>query len=348
MISHAFKLVCCLLFLVGCHLPIARAQDEALDNPAPSNTATASDKVLLIVGVGGTDEFTKEFTDWAAGWRALAEANQWELQQIGRESGEQTEGTSARDQLKESLESLRDFNGRVWLVFIGHGTFTNGVAKFNLPGPDVTPQEVSGWAAGFTGDLIVIDCASASAPFMQAMSKPGRIVVTATRSGSEYNYARFGKFLAESIRSLDADLDHDDSVSLLEAFLAASKRTEEFYTETARLATEHALLDDNSDRVGTSHEFYRGVKPVKVPQGAGKVDGRAAAKAILFVSPDAVTLSPEQEQQRDDLESQIETLKAKKDAMSADLYYNELERLFLEVAELYEQASKAKAAAADS
>ena len=45
-----------------------------------------------------------------------------------------------------------------------------------------------------------------------------------------------------------ADLDKDDQVSLLEAFLTASVRTAEFYEETSRLATEHALIDDNGDR----------------------------------------------------------------------------------------------------
>ena len=77
------------------------------------------------------------------------------------------------------------------------------------------------------------------------------MVVTATRSGSELNFARFGQYLADAIGDPQADLDKDGQVSLLEAFLMASGRVAEFYRTRIELATEHALIDDNGDRLGT-------------------------------------------------------------------------------------------------
>ena len=81
--------------------------------------------------------------------------------------------------------------------------------------------------------------------------------VTATRSGYQHNYARFGKFLAEALSNPKNDLDKDGQISLLESFLSASHRTTEFYKTEGRLATEHALLDDNGDGLGTPATWFR-------------------------------------------------------------------------------------------
>jgi len=80
---------------------------------------------------------------------------------------------------------------------------------------------------------------------LNKLSATNRVIITATRSGNEQNFARFGQYFAEAITSTDADLDKDGQVSLLEAFLIASRRTSEFYKVEGRLATEHALIDDN-------------------------------------------------------------------------------------------------------
>jgi len=56
---------------------------------------------------------------------------------------------------------------------------------------------------------------------------------------------------ADAINNPEADLDKDGQVSLLEAFLTASRQASEFYKINGRLVTEHALLDDNGDSFGT-------------------------------------------------------------------------------------------------
>src|SRR5262249_49838176 len=137
--------------------------------------------------------------------------------------------------------------GELWLVFIGHGTYDGKTAKFNLCGPDISADELATAMKPCRRPLVVIQCASASGPFLKALSAPGRVVIAATRSGYEVNVTRFGDFMARAIADPTADLDKDGQTSLLEAFLMAARQVEQSYKDQGRLMTEHALLDDNGD-----------------------------------------------------------------------------------------------------
>ena len=55
------------------------------------------------------------------------------------------------------------------------------------------------------------------------------MIVSATRSGNEQNYARFGKFLAEALAD-PKNLDRDGQISLLRSRFSAPHRTAEFCT----------------------------------------------------------------------------------------------------------------------
>src|ERR1019366_3632334 len=129
--------------------------------------------------------------------------------------------------------------------------------------------------------LVVIQCASASGPFLNALSATNRVIITATRSGSEVNATRFGGYLARAIADPAADLDKDGQTSLLEAYLDASRRVALFYKEQGRLMSEHALLDDNGDGLGTPPEWFRGVRAVKSAAGGKSVDGVRAHQVFL-------------------------------------------------------------------
>ncbi len=108
--------------------------------------------------------------------------------------------------------------------------------------------------------LAVINCSSASAPFLNRLAGENRVVITATKSGDEQNFAHFGQYLAAAIADGDADVDKDGQVSLLEAYLTACRNLDEFYKQEARLPGEHALLDDNGDGLGTPAAWFRGVR----------------------------------------------------------------------------------------
>ena len=231
-----------------------------------------------------------------------------------------------------------------WIILIGHGTFYRDVAKFNLRGPDVSAGELKEWVGAIECPVIVVNCASSSGPFINRLSGRGRAVITATKSGTEQNFARFGDYLSQAIGDIAADLDHDDEVSLLEAFLSASGGVERFYDSENRLATEHALIDDNGDGLGTSGKFFRGVRATSAAKKGAAVDGRTSLRIGLYRSDEAIELPPEQVERRRQLESQIERLRAQKTDLVEEDYFVLLEELLVEIGRIYEQAETAHSA----
>jgi hypothetical protein len=191
------------------------------------------------------------------------------------------------------------------------------------------------WVKPFQRPLAFINCSSASAPFITALSASNRVVVSATRSGYEQNYARFGKYLAESIGDLKADLDKDGQTSLLEAFIGASKQATEFYVNEGRLATEHALLDDNGDGYGTPADWFRGVRAQKKPTQGKSLDGLRAHQMHLLRSEQEQKLTPETRAKRDELELSILRLRDEKAHLPEEEFYARLESLLLEIARIY-------------
>jgi hypothetical protein len=316
--------IACMLFLV------VAANLAAAPQPAPADGAT----VILVVGAPGEPEFGSNFVRQASLWqKACGEAA---CRQITL--GLDTIHTNDQEQLKELLAAEpKDGAGALWLVLIGHGTFDGKEAQFNLRGPDVSATELALWLKPFHRPLAVIDTSSSSAPFLSKLSATNRVIITATRSGNEQNFTRFGQYLAEAVADPQADLDKDGSVSLLEGFLIASRRTTEFYKLEARLATEHALLDDNGDGLGTPAEWFRGLRAIKKPKEDAAVDGLLARQFQLIRNSSEQSLTAEQLGRRDALERAVLLYREKKGSLPEDEYYRELEKLLVELARFYKE-----------
>jgi hypothetical protein len=293
--------------------------------------------VIVIVGAPGEEEYGRHFSEWAGALsKAAGEAGAKEVI-----IGLQTNNAAAdREQLQQALNAEPKDGAELWLVLIGHGTFDGRDAKFNLRSNDVAATELADWLKPFHRPLAVINTASASAPFLQKLSATNRVVVTATRSGSEVNYARFGQYFSAAVGDLEADLDKDGQTSLLEAFLMASRRVKEFYDLEGRLATEHALIDDNGDGFGTPPDWFRGVRAVKSAKDGAALDGLRAHQFHLIRSEAEQKLSPETRARRDALEFSISKLRETKRTLPEDVYYEKLEVLLLELARLYDAAGK--------
>lgn len=295
-------------------------------------------QIVLVVGAEGTPEFGEQFAAWTERWRNAAKQGSTQLTAIGV-PGETSDDKTDKDRLRTLLEAeAKTGSQALWLIFIGHGTFDSRQAKFNLRGPDVSAEELALWLKPFERPLAIVNCASSSGPFMNKLAGSGRVVITATRSGSEHNYARFGEHISTAIVDPAADLDKDGQTSLLEAYLAASHRTEEFYKEQARLATEHALLDDNGDGLGTPANWFEGIRATRRAKDGAALDGSRAHQMHLLQSAREQAMPAELRKRRDELELAVEALRDKKTAMSEDDYYGKLEPLLVELAELYEKA----------
>jgi len=292
--------------------------------------------VIVVVGAEGSAEFGPQFRTWAEKWDAAAKLGGAEFAAIGLEAPAEKPD---RDQLRERIASWASAGSQpAWLVLIGHGTFDGKTARFNLRGADVSATDLAEWLQPIERPLVVVNCTSASGPFLAALSGPKRVVISATRSGNEYNFARFGEHLAATVGDLAADLDKDEQTSLLEAFLAASAKTREFYASEGRLATEHSLLDDNGDKLGTPGDWFQGVRATKTAKDGAALDGLLAGQFVLVRSSREQQLPEAVRARRDELELQLAELRKQKGQLAEAEYLKLIEPVLVELARLYEAA----------
>lgn len=304
-------------------LPLAVVAQDKDEAPA---------SVILATGAGGEKEYDEVFANWTESWR-----------EAGARGGARV---TAIGQSEDSLSALRTalqqeaIDGPVplWVVLLGHGTADRESAKFNLRGEDLAAAELAEWLAPMRRPVVVVATFSSSGAFLAPLSAPGRIIVTATKSGSESNYARIGGYLAKTIADPQADLDHDGQTSLLEAWLHAARQTADFYTSDGRLATEHPLLDDNGDSRGTPADWFQGIRAVKKAGGDFVPDGPRAHQIHLVPSAAERQLSPERRAERDAIEAELGKLRAAKGEMQEEDYYSQLEVVLLRLARLYRDA----------
>ncbi|HEY5911591.1 MAG TPA: hypothetical protein VJA21_13410 [Verrucomicrobiae bacterium] len=297
------------------------------------SAATNQPTVILVVGAAGEPDFSSNFVRQVEHWTNACDRGHAKTICLGLVDNPRG---SDHDRLKESLTSQPTENGDpLWLVFIGHGTFDGKEARFNLRGPDVTAAELRDWLQPFRRPLVFIDTTSASAPFLNQLSATNRVIVTATRSGNEQNFARFGLCFADALVNGDSDLDKDGQTSVLEAFLSASTHVAEFYKTGGRLATEHALIDDNGEGLGTPADWFRGVRPIKKPEGSAAVDGARAHQLHLVLSQAEQELPAGIRTKRDALELSIARLRETKAQRSEEEYYRELETLLIQLQQVY-------------
>lgn len=310
---------------------------------APVEAGEPVPRVCIVTGAAGEPEFGKMFQQWTKDWsRATAELG---FLVIGQEAEEEPTAAAPamedRARLKQWIAEVENLEQATtcWLILQGHGTFDGKLAKFNLRGSDVSSKELAEWLSGSKHRWIIAVCASSSAPFLPALSHPGRIVITATKSGSESNLSRFGGFFAQSFSDPSSDLDHDQSISVLEAFVWASRKTELYYQDNKLLASEHALLEDNQDGKGTGVEFFRGIRPVKRSE-TGSIDGEWARRSWLKEPLGTQAMDLDTKTKIAKTEREIEKLKEAKSGMQQDEYYRELEVLLRQLARLLYSDSK--------
>lgn len=303
---------------------------------ARASTASSSGPVFVVVnGAAGEAAYADVFARQMSAWEKAAAAAGGRAIVIGRDT---PAALADRTLMEQALAAeAKTATEPLWLILIGHGTFDKKDARFNLRGDDVTATELAAWLQPFQRPMAVVNTASASAPFLAALSAPGRVIVTATRSGSEQNYARFGASLASVLADPASDLDQDGQVSLLETFLAASSKVVEFYQTEGRLATEHALIDDNGDGLGTPASWFRGLRAVKKPKDAAALDGPRAHRWLLTPDTTTATQTSEWRARRDALEAALATLRDQKDSLTPEEYYRRLEPTAVELARLYEE-----------
>jgi hypothetical protein len=150
-------------------------------------------------------------------------------------------------------------------------------------------------------------------------------VIVATKAGTEKNATVFARFFVQAFQDPAADVDKNESVSALEAFQYAERKTNEYYTSQKRLATEHAVFEDTG-----KGEAVRAAS-------ADGAEGRLLASLTLVRFGDAqkAAFDPAKRDllaKKEDLERRIDVLKYQKAAMTQNNYEQQLKALLVELA----------------
>jgi hypothetical protein len=165
------------------------------------------------------------------------------------------------------------------------------------------------------------------------LHKENRVVITATKAGSERNATVFARYWVEALRDGTADTDKNETISALEAFRYAEAKTAQFYETQKRLATEHPVLEDTGRG--------EGVKSPSPENGYGLV---AATFPVLRLGSNAATTATPQQKglltKKQSLEEQIDRLKYQKAAMPLEEYRKQLGALVLELAKIQAELEK--------
>lgn len=294
--------------------------------------------VLLIAGLGGEPEYTTAFHGWLSRFADAASEKYGVPAERIVYLGEDADLDPTRVQARSTGDNVRSAFARLAadmapgdelvVLLAGHGTFRDGEARFNVPGPDLTPGDFA-LLLGELGSrrVTLVNTASASGPFVEPLSAPGRTIIAATKSGRERNLTRFGLHFVDAFAGDDADLDKNGRVSMLEAFRYARREVEREYEGDNRLLTEHAVLDDNGDGEGSREP------------DAGGDDGALAARTFLTArgwvadGPESASLEAQAlHQEKAELEARIEALRGAKEQMSLERYEDELEELLVALA----------------
>jgi hypothetical protein len=294
-----------------------------------ASPAAAQTHVLVACGLGGEPRYQEAFFATGAAVAAAVEERMGvpraNIRLLVEDPAGHTAaaGRSTKEEITRSLAAMAERaepGAVVLIVLIGHGSVGPNGARLNLPGPDLTAVEFAALLGGFgTRQVVVVNAASASGDWVRDVAAPGRVVLTATRSGRERDETQFGRHFAAALASDEADQDKDGRLSVLEAFEYARREVVRAYERDQRLRTEHPLLDADGDGVGT-------MEPVAT-------EGDGAIAATLYLGgPRGGAARTGLAAVKDSLEREVARLRGRKAALAPAEYERLLEDLLLDLA----------------
>lgn len=280
--------------------------------------ASAQTMALVVSGLGGEAKYSESFSASADAFAAALESLDSVPDRVVKfdESATREAILESIDQLTGSLEPSSD--AVFILMLVGHGTADGSTWRFNVSGPDLTTEDlvIALNAIPTTRQLIVL-ASSASGAALDVLAQPGRVVVTATKSGGEINAVRFPEYLAEAMNSAAADYDRNEILTIAEAYRFAESRTREYYEQQKLLASEHSR--------------FRGDDAIDIPIALlGSLKQAKDDPVVTALLDDRLVL-----------ESEFKQLVRRKDDMSTTDYYAELETLLISIATLQQSIDAA-------
>ncbi|MEE9333465.1 MAG: hypothetical protein V3U65_05175 [Granulosicoccaceae bacterium] len=271
----------------------------------------ASTSGVIVSGIGGNVEFENAFElqgqNILEGLKTLSPNDDAFTLLTGPDV--------SRDAVMSAIELQASKDQETFiLVLLGHGTIDGRNWRFNIPGDDLSDEDLIAAMAGVSaaGQLVVV-ATSGSGALLDSLSQPGRVVVTATKSGGEINSSRFGEYFAEAIGSDVADIDRNEILTIGEAWRYANEQVVSYYEDQKQLASEHARI--------------------KVNDQADLAVARLGALRLAIDNPEVTVLL----EQRLELEKQFNALRDQKTLFGFDEFYEKLEPILLDIATLQQK-----------
>lgn len=297
---------------------------------------------LLIGGLGGNAEYSEKYNQYLLNsYKAFTEKFGFDKENVIVLAEKKPEGSeiindiSKRENIEKYFTELSQKitpTDDLFVLMFGHGSFNRGEAFLNIPRKDLSDTEYGKMLDKINAKRIVfVIASSASAPFIDKLSSQKRIIITATKSGTQKNQPLFAGNFVEALSSTSADMDKNGSLSVLEAFNYASDKTARWYTDNKHLATEHPQLEDTGDKISYRHneliEFGEG------SLAAMTLFNRNNIYADLNVAEGdstVIKLILEQEE----IEQAIAEHKKNKSDIGEDEYYDKLEVFMLKLTDV--------------
>jgi len=286
---------------------------------------------FTIAGLGGEPEYDARFSGWAKDLDKLLHEVEPHAK-IKTLYGAEATRANVEAYLREVAKEAKPDDSLV-LMLIGHGTQDEFDYKFNLPGPDLSATQLAALLDKIPAHELIVNMTSASGGSIAALEKPKRVLITATKAGTEKNATVFPRYWIEGMRDPAADSDKNEIVTALEVFKYAEEKTAKFYETQKRLSTEHALIEDAGKGEGVkapSAENGEGLTATRfavLHLGAAAVQSRDPAKLALL-------------KQKEELEAAIDDLKYRKASMAVQEYRGQLQQLLLQLAKTQEALDK--------
>jgi hypothetical protein len=310
---------------------LLRAASALVPTLVLASTLSASTFYVTLAGLGGEPDYEQRFASLAQEIDKLVRSSpEAKVTTLFGPQATKAQFQSALSQISKEAKPADIFV----LMLIGHGSFDGYEYKINLPGPDLSSVELASLLDHIPATRqLVVNMTSASGGSRAALAKQGRVIITATKSGTEKNATVFARYWVEALRDPASDTDKNESVSALEAFTYAEQKTAQFYETQKRLATEHATLEDTGQSDGAR-------KP-SPENGQGLLASHFTLLRLGQTQMAATT--PEKKallEKREGLEQQIDKLKYEKAAMPSDAYKQQLAALLLELAKTQAELDK--------
>jgi hypothetical protein len=279
--------------------------------PLPSLAAL---QVMIVEGLGGEPQYSQQF-DAQAQRIAAASRALTATAEVTVLAGPQATRAAVLAAF-HSLAGRLTPSDRVIVYLIGHGTFDGMAYKFNIPGPDLSDTDIAAMLNSLpASEQLVVVTGSASGALLMPLRRPGRLVITATRSGAEKTATRFGQEFALALASPAADSNKDGQISAQEAFELAQRAVQVYFERETLLASEHAVIEGEG-----AQRFI----VARVSGDAGAAPGYASASDAL-------------ERERAALNTRIAQLQARRAQMPSAQYEQQLEPLLLQLARLQQR-----------